>query len=273
MTEPQTLPDTAAAAPRGATGDAAVGRFALVDREAAMLWHNYALARDKGPLLLHYSSLVSCVASSVSTKLPSSVEMADLVSYGLFGLADAIDKFEPGRGVTFRTYASRRIRGAILDELRSMDWVPRSVQSKIREVERAYAALQMRLSRTPTESEVAAELHITVADLRRLSSEIALAHVVLVDDVWYSAGFDHVTFPAAFSCSSRRLTSGWATCWSSSVSSASVSSSRRWPCNCTFRLPTCASTARSRPRSPCCRTRWPEACARSRCASRTGPSR
>jgi RNA polymerase sigma factor for flagellar operon FliA len=164
-----------------------------------MLWHNYALARDKGPLLLHYSSLVSCVASSVSTKLPSSVEMADLVSYGLFGLADAIDKFEPGRGVTFRSYASRRIRGAILDELRSMDWVPRSVRSKIREVERAYAALQMRLSRTPTESEVAAELHITVADLRRLSSEIALAHVVLVDDVWYSAGFDHVTFPAAFS--------------------------------------------------------------------------
>jgi RNA polymerase sigma factor for flagellar operon FliA len=203
MREYHTLPDIAGEAQRRPTGGAAAGSLAAVDSELAALWHNYRLTDDKGPLLLHYSPLVAYVACRVSGSLPPSVEMADLVSYGIFGLIDAIDKFEPDRGIRFESYASSRIRGAILDELRNMDWVPRSVRTKIRDVERAYGSLQMTLNRTPTESEVAAELGITVAELRKLSSEVAFANVVPVDDIRHCPGFDDVTFSAAFSSLSR----------------------------------------------------------------------
>ena len=135
------------------------------------LWHEYKLsgsplARDK--LILQYSPLVKYVAGRVSTGLPSNIEQADLVSYGIFGLIDAIEKFEPGRGNKFETYAISRIRGAIIDELRAIDWVPRSVRYKAREIEKAIAKLEteMRENAKRFEFEKAAKLRDTIKELR-----------------------------------------------------------------------------------------------------------
>ena len=110
-----------------------------VDDELGMRWDAFkseadADAREK--LILHYAPLVKYVASRVATGLPSSVDQHDLVSYGMFGLIDALEKFEPGRGNKFETYAVPRIKGAIIDELRAMDWVPRSIRFKARESSR-----------------------------------------------------------------------------------------------------------------------------------------
>ena len=113
-------------------------------------------------LILHYSPLVKYVAGRVGVGLPPNIEQADLVSYGIFGLIDAIEKFDLERAIKFETYAISRIRGAIIDELRAIDWIPRSVRYKAREVEKAYAALEAKLHRTPTEAEVAEEMGITL---------------------------------------------------------------------------------------------------------------
>jgi RNA polymerase sigma factor for flagellar operon FliA len=121
-----------------------------VDDELGQLWHQWKgsespVARER--LILHYAPLVKYVASRVATGLPASVEQADLVSYGMFGLIDALGKFEPGRGNKFETYAIPRIKGAIIDELRAMDWVPRSVRFKARELEKAHTDLESMLNR------------------------------------------------------------------------------------------------------------------------------
>src|SRR3954447_9666189 len=128
------------------------------------LWDGYRSrpsrdARDR--LILHYSPLVKYVAGRVGVGLPQNVEQSDLVSYGIFGLIDAIEKFDPDRGFKFETYAIARIKGAILDELRSFDWVPRSVRAKGRAVERAFSKLEARLHRSPSEAELAEELDMT----------------------------------------------------------------------------------------------------------------
>ena len=115
--------------------------------------------------------------------LPPNIEQADLVSYGIFGLIDAIDKFDLERAIKFETYAISRIRGAIIDELRSIDWIPRSVRSKAREVERAYASLEAKLRRTPTEAEVAEELGIPLKDLHTIFSQVSYVNVVALDEL------------------------------------------------------------------------------------------
>ena len=129
--------------------------------DIAELWRDYkeggtSDARER--LILHYSPLVKFVAGRVAAGLPQNIEQSDLVSYGIFGLIDAIDKFDPGRGYKFETYAISRIKGAIIDELRSIDWVPRSVRAKARAIERAYSKLENELRRTPEDKEVAVEL-------------------------------------------------------------------------------------------------------------------
>jgi len=134
-------------------------------------------------LILHYSPLVKYVAGRVGVGLPPNVEQADLVSYGIFGLIDAINKFDLERAIKFETYAISRIRGAIIDELRAIDWIPRSVRSKAREVERAYASLEAKLHRTPTEAEVAAEMEIGVADLHRIFNQVSFVNVVALDEL------------------------------------------------------------------------------------------
>lgn len=150
------------------------------------LWSNYKAdptshARDV--LIVHYSPLVKYVAGRVAVGLPQNVEQSDLVSYGMFGLIDAIDKFEPERGFKFETYAISRIKGAILDELRSIDWVPRSVRAKARSLEKAYAKLEGELHRAPTDEELAEELDLSEAQLAQLLSQISFVGMAALDEM------------------------------------------------------------------------------------------
>ncbi|HVL79966.1 MAG TPA: RNA polymerase sigma factor WhiG [Actinomycetota bacterium] len=138
-------------------------------------------ARDR--LILHYSPLVKFVAGRVGAGLPSTVETADLVSYGILGLIDALAKFEVDRGIKFETYAIPRIRGAILDELRALDWVPRSVRSKARELQRAMGKLEAELRRTPEDEELARELGIGVDELHDRLDEVATVSVVALEEL------------------------------------------------------------------------------------------
>jgi RNA polymerase sigma factor for flagellar operon FliA len=157
-----------------------------VEAGIVALWRQYGDTHDLGlrdRLMLHYAPLVKYVAGRVGTGLPAHVDVADLVQSGIFGLADAIEKFEPERGLKFETYAMQRIRGAILDELRSQDWVPRSVRGRARDVERAHERLGNQLQRTPTDAEVAAELQIGVGELRDLYAQFQLTSVVALDEL------------------------------------------------------------------------------------------
>ena len=138
-------------------------------------------ARDR--LILHFSPLVKYVAGRVAVGLPANIDQADLISYGIFGLIDAIDKYDPERGIKFETYAINRIRGAIIDELRAIDWVPRSVRFKAREVEKAYTELENRLKRPPSDPEIAEELGMTVDELNHTYSQLASVSLVALDEL------------------------------------------------------------------------------------------
>ena len=158
----------------------------------AELWREYKESADPGireQLILQYAPLVRYVAGRVGVGLPASVEQGDLVSYGVFGLIDAIEKYDPERAIKFETYAINRIRGAIIDELRSFDWIPRSVRTKARDIERAIAVLEARLQRTPTEAEIADELGLDIPELRRVFSQVSFVHVAALDEMLGSA--DH----------------------------------------------------------------------------------
>ena len=139
--------------------------------------------RDK--LIVHYAPLVKYVAGRVGVGLPRNVEQADLASYGTFGLIDAIEKFDPERGYAFETYAITRIKGAILDELRSIDWVPRSVRAKARNLEQAIATFESENRRAPTDAEVAEALGVTEAQLR---ATLSLAGVAALDEMLAGGG-------------------------------------------------------------------------------------
>ena len=160
-TAPTTGADGAPSSGDARLDDAVDRRRGRAETEAALARALGALQGDRrrAPLrerlILHYSPLVKYVAGRVGVGLPPNIEQADLVSYGIFGLIDAIEKFDLERAIKFETYAISRIRGAIIDELRAIDWIPRSVRYKAREVEKAYAALEAQLHRTPTEAEVA----------------------------------------------------------------------------------------------------------------------
>lgn len=154
--------------------------------ELARLWEEFkrtASAQARERLILHYAPLVKYVASRVATGLPASVEQADLVSYGMFGLIDALEKFEPARGNKFETYAIPRIKGAIIDELRAMDWVPRSVRFKAREIDKAHADLESMLKRAPTEQEVAGRLGISVSELHEIINQVSFVSVLQLDEM------------------------------------------------------------------------------------------
>lgn len=128
-------------------------------------------------LIVHYSPLVKFVASRLAAGLPASVDTGDLISAGVFGLMDALDRFDAERGAKFETFAIPRIRGAVLDGLRQLDWVPRSVRRHARAVESAIAELEAALHRTPTDEELAAELEISPGELQRWLNGIAVANV------------------------------------------------------------------------------------------------
>ncbi len=151
------------------------------------LWQDYkesgGAKHTRDRLIVHYSPLVKYVAGRVAVGLPSNVEQADLISYGMFGLIDAIEKFDLDRGIKFETYAISRIRGAIIDELRSFDWVPRSVRSKARKVEEAYRTLENKLGRIPSDAEVAREMELSLTDFYKIFNQISFVGLVALDEL------------------------------------------------------------------------------------------
>jgi RNA polymerase sigma factor for flagellar operon FliA len=161
--------------------EAAAAEAALREMWEGYKTHGDAALRER--LILHYTPLVKYVAGRVGVGLPQNIEQADLVSYGIFGLIDAIEKFDLERAIKFETYAISRIRGAIIDELRALDWIPRSVRSKAREVERAYATLEGELHRTPSEAEVADHLGIALGELHHIFSQVSYVNVVALDEM------------------------------------------------------------------------------------------
>jgi RNA polymerase sigma factor FliA len=155
--------------------------------ELRQLWRRYkedgdTAARER--LVVAYSPMVKFVAGRLGAGLPSHVEDADLISYGLMGLIGAIERFEPERGIKFETFAMTRIRGAIIDELRSLDWVPRSVRARAREIEQAQSKLEHELQRAPTEAELAAKLGMTEGELQSALLEVANSSVYALDELW-----------------------------------------------------------------------------------------
>src|ERR671914_103887 len=163
----------------------AVAGFAETDSVAAA-WDEYKQegssdARDQ--LILHYSPLVKYVAGRVAVGLPANIEQADLISYGIFGLIDAIDKYDRTRNIKFETYAISRIRGAIIDELRAIDWVPRSVRFKAREVEKAYTNLENKLKRPPSDEEIAGEMGVSTNELHGIYTQLSTVSMVALDEL------------------------------------------------------------------------------------------
>lgn len=156
----------------------------LMDEE---LWRNYSTTKSPGTkeaIILKYSHLVKYVAGRVSIGLPSNIEFDDLVSYGIFGLIDAIDKFDQSRGIKFETYAIARIRGSILDELRKNDWIPRSIRQKAKELERTYAEMENRFGRSATDYEMCEALNMNIEDFHHLLSEVSCTTLNSLDELW-----------------------------------------------------------------------------------------
>jgi RNA polymerase sigma factor for flagellar operon FliA len=151
------------------------------------LWRRFKASGDERArerLVVAYSPLVKYVAGRMSSGLPAHVEEADLISYGLVGLISAISRFDLSREIKFETYAIPRIRGAIIDELRSLDWVPRSVRARAREIERANTKLESRLQRAPTDEEMSAELEIAVDEFHDALLQISNSTIVALDELW-----------------------------------------------------------------------------------------
>jgi RNA polymerase sigma factor FliA len=151
------------------------------------LWKRFKTSDDQAArerLVVAYSPLVKYVAGRMASGLPAHVDEADLISYGLVGLISAIQRFEPEREIRFETYAITRIKGAIIDELRSLDWVPRSVRSRARDIERANSKLEHRLQRAPNDEEMAAELNISVDEFQESLLQISNSTVAALDELW-----------------------------------------------------------------------------------------
>ena len=154
------------------------------DDSVLTVWSDFQRTRDAGlrnRLVVQYSPLVKYVAGRMRSRLPHSVDQDDLVSDGVLGLMDAIERFDPSRGLSFQTFAVPRIRGAIIDGLRAMDFVPRSVRDKVRIVQQATIALEERLGRLPEDEEIAREVGVPVQQVRDLTKQASSNHANLDD--------------------------------------------------------------------------------------------
>ena len=159
----------------------------------AETWRRYARTGERearNQLILAYSPIAKYVAGRIASRMPAHVELADLVSYGLGGLIEAVERFDPARGVKFESYAGTRIRGAIFDELRSLDWVPRRVRREAREIEAASSDLATRLHRMPTDLELGAELSMEPAELDAALQRVADSRMLGLDQPWDVSGAD-----------------------------------------------------------------------------------
>jgi RNA polymerase sigma factor for flagellar operon FliA len=164
----------------------------MVERaqDTQALWHEFKRTNDRAlrdRLILTYAPLVKYVAGRLGSGLPAHVEEGDLVSYGLLGLIGAIERFDPDRDIKFETYAIARIKGSIIDELRSMDWVPRSVRARARDIERTIAQLEAKLTRAPTDEEIAVSLGITEEEFQESLLEISRTSIAALDELWTSS--------------------------------------------------------------------------------------
>src|SRR3954454_11509100 len=139
--------------------------------------------RTKEKLILEYAPLIKFIAQKIAVRLPSNIEFDDLVSSGVIGLMDAIDKYDPSRDNKFKTYAEFRIRGAILDELRAQDWVPRSVREKGKQLERCYARIEQEKGRQATDEEVCTALNISQEEYHDMLNQVRSVSLVSFDDV------------------------------------------------------------------------------------------
>jgi RNA polymerase sigma factor FliA len=158
--------------------------------ELKELWRRYkqggdANARER--LVVAYSPLVKFVAGRTGARLPSHVEQADLISYGMIGLIEAMERFDPKRQIRFETFAIQRIRGAIIDELRSLDWVPRSVRARARDIEEANSKLEHELGRAPTDEELAERLGLSEEELQDSLLQISNSSILALEELWMSA--------------------------------------------------------------------------------------
>jgi RNA polymerase sigma factor FliA len=161
------------------------------ESETRALWREYRRAGSKelrDRLIVMYSPLVKYVAGRLGSGLPAHVDEGDLVSYGLLGLIGAIERYDPDRDIKFETYAIARIRGSIIDELRALDWVPRSVRSRAREIERAIATLEAQFGRAPTDDEIATKVGISIEELEEALTAIARSSIAALDELWSVSG-------------------------------------------------------------------------------------
>jgi len=161
------------------------------------LWRDYKILNDKNArnqLIEHYAPLVKYVAGRVAIGLPSSVEEGDLIGYGSLGLLDAMERFDLQRGVKFETYAIARIRGAMIDGLRSMDWVPVSVRQRNKAIEEAIRSVENRLGRSATDEEIAAELNMSVEEYNQRILDMSSSTILSFDDLWGNPGDSDGTY-------------------------------------------------------------------------------
>ncbi|WP_318663468.1 RNA polymerase sigma factor WhiG [Treponema sp.] len=161
------------------------------------LWLEYKKTKSpqlRDKFIRQYMPLVKYVAGKLAVGMPGSVEFDDLVGFGQFGLLDAIEKFDPGKNVKFKTYAVTRIRGAIFDELRQLDWVPRSVRQKSREIEDTIVDLESKLGRTATDAEIAEKMGVSESEYQQTVMKVSGTSVLSLNDVWYSGNDnDHMS--------------------------------------------------------------------------------
>lgn len=149
------------------------------------IWEEYSKKKTpelREKIIIEYAGLVKLVAGRLSMYLGYNVEYDDLVSYGIFGLIDAIDKFDYSKGYKFETYASLRIRGAILDQIRKMDWIPRSIRQKQRKLENAYQSLETRYGKNVTDDELARELDISIEELEDWQNQTKITNIISLDE-------------------------------------------------------------------------------------------
>lgn len=149
------------------------------------LWEEYS--REHSPqvreqIIIEYANLVKIVAGRLSMYLGYTVEYDDLVGYGTFGLIDAIDKFDLLKGVKFETYASLRIRGAILDQIRKMDWIPRTLRQKQKKIDQAYQKLELEHGRAGTDEEIAKEIGISTDELATWQNQTKVTNLISLDE-------------------------------------------------------------------------------------------
>jgi RNA polymerase sigma factor for flagellar operon FliA len=155
------------------------------------LWLEYRRTNDQAlrdRLIITYAPLVKYVAGRLGSGLPAHLDEGDLVSYGLLGLIRAIERFDPGREIKFETYAIARIKGAIIDELRALDWVPRSVRARAREIERTIRELEAKTGRAPTDEEISAKLGISEEELDESLLDISRSSIAALDELWSVSG-------------------------------------------------------------------------------------